>query len=77
MREITIAIDEYKRVGPVSDIHGHDPVTVIDSDMLMCMECGYTTDDMAKLKYRDCDRSANDIPETYHEQIESGKQPFQ
>jgi hypothetical protein len=81
IREITT--NEYKSVGPYSDLHGHGPVIFIqeyDGDgitesIFTCLDCGYTTGDRRQLRFADCGRENNSVNQTMRELIEEEGYP--
>lgn len=73
---VEIATDEHKAVGPYTDVFGHGPVTVIAPDgrsgheLVVCLDCGYTADDLRMFSFEECNREDNPINMTWRERIE-------
>lgn len=70
-------------VGPVTDVGGHGPVTIIHemsgmSDtvppLYICLDCGFTTGERRQFQHTDCDRSLNPIEQTWREYLDD--EPF-
>lgn len=64
-----VEIDQHVRVGPFPDVGGHGPITYID-DLMVCLDCGYLTDDRRMLAEAKCRRSNNEINTTWRERLE-------
>ena len=59
----------HNNVGPIA-MPGHEPVVVIYPDheraaeaVYMCLECGWTTDDIRMFSDKDCDPGHNTVSE--------------
>lgn len=80
--ETEVKVDVHKRVGPLCDMFGHGPVTVIqdlgddeDTDLWVCQDCGYVTDDNRMFMHEECNRSDNEINQTWRERVEKDGYP--
>lgn len=72
---IELDVAEYKSVGPYTDVYGHGPVTVIGpadgagNELSICLDCGFTTDDIRLLAHQECNREHNGIEQTWRERL--------
>lgn len=77
--EIQFPVDANLAVGPIPDMYGHGPVTVIQerteteepqsdtASLFVCLDCGYTAHDNRLLAHENCDRKRNPITQTWRE----------
>lgn len=77
--ERTIEIDKRYAVGPLADIGDHGPVTTMaDYDdegdvrinLLVCLDCGWISDDNRTFHHTDCDRDEHRINQTWRERLD-------
>lgn len=78
MIETEIELDRHYSVGPVNHIGSHGPVTTmytldedrnVDTNLLVCLDCGFLTADQRLFHVEDCDRSENGANVTWREQM--------
>lgn len=80
-----IEAGEYHAVGPIADVYGHGPVTIIQEEevkdhateagdtLFVCLDCGYTDEDYRLFAHQKCDRLYNNITTTWREYIRDEK----
>jgi predicted metal-binding protein len=85
--KVDLPVDSHKAVGPVPDMYGHGPVTIIqDSEvgdpdsnegvtLFVCQDCGYVTTDNRRLDSAACLRSSNTISTSWREYLEADEYP--
>lgn len=75
-----IEVNRHLPVGPYTDVYGHMAVTLIgpspadDDDsgsLVVCLDCGYVTDDIRQLAHEDCEPERNGITQSWRERIEA------
>lgn len=63
-------------IGPYPNVGRHGPLTLITEDpkegydAIICLDCGYVTDDMRRFHVTDCERSKNRINQTWREYLD-------
>ena len=83
----SITTDTHHAVGPVTEVYGHGPVTVIrettDSDdqagqetiLYVCLDCGFMTAYTGSFAEETCDRTDNPINTTWRERDGGENEP--
>lgn len=77
-----IDTDTHYDVGPVPDIDGHGPVTIIDNGthddvvLFLCLDCGFLAESVRKFYHEPCDQSRNNIGQTWREWLDENIQPL-
>lgn len=75
-----IATRTRNAVGPIAQMYGHGPVTVIrenwvdpdqnEQTVFICLDCGYTATDNRLFAHEECNRDLNPITQTWRELLE-------
>lgn len=79
--EYTFPINQHVPVGPLTDMYGHGPVTILgggkemDAVLYACLDCGYITHDNRRFMYEDCERADNPINTTWRERLDDSGYP--
>lgn len=63
------SLDTHAAVGPLGEMYGHDAVCTVDASLLVCLHCGYTTEQYVRLMHTECDVSENDIQTRWDESV--------
>lgn len=71
--KVELEVDTRHAVGPLTEMYGHGPVTIIGEDdpVFVCFDCGYTTHDNRLFAHKECDREKNPITQTWRERLEA------
>jgi len=79
---VEIETDTHNGVGPLAEMYGHGPVTVIREKqehpqrtaaartrVFICLDCGFTAADNRLFAHEACNRENNDINQTWREYL--------